>query len=265
MLQTTARHPQIRAALEDGITNHTHLLACFDFDGTLAPIVDEPAAANILPRIQQSLCALENHEEVTTALVSGRALADLRSRVDGVSALAGNHGLEVTTNGTAAIHPLAARRQSLMDHCCDRLEQRLEGINGCWVENKAITATVHCRHVSNEARPRVASIVERVVDDVGEGRLECRGGKSILEIEPHIPWSKGHAVSLLEAKIDADTFVLYVGDDVTDESAFAQVEPAGLGIAVGTDGGTGASHSVESPQDVRHLLEWLNAHLAMVR
>jgi len=265
MLQPTTRHPGIRAALEDGITNHTHLLACFDFDGTLAPIVDDPAAATILPRIQRSLHALENQAKVTPALVSGRALADLSTRVDGVSALAGNHGLEIRTNGETAVHPLAARRQSVLHECCDQLESLLEGIDGCWVENKAITATVHCRHVSSEARPRVTSIVERVVDDVGEGRLECRGGKSILEIEPHIPWSKGHAVSLLEETIDADTFVLYVGDDVTDESAFAQVEPAGLAIAVGTDGGTGASHSVESPQDVRHLLEWLNAHLAMVR
>ena len=54
----------------------------------------------------------------------------------------------------------------------------------------------------------------------------------------------------------AVTAVVYVGDDVTDESAFRAVEPNGLGIRVGGDEPSSASCRVDSPAEVASVLSW---------
>ncbi|WP_312907335.1 trehalose-phosphatase [Natronosalvus caseinilyticus] len=253
--QRTTRDLQERLAT--GLERHDELLACFDFDGTLAPIVDDPTRARPLPATERALERLDSHEDVTTAIVSGRSLADVSRRVDGPSVYGGNHGLELARDDSVAVHPVARKRSRLVERCCDVLEDRLEGVSGCRIENKRLTGTVHVRHVSREMIPVVEQETRSVVDRVGDGDLECSHGKAILEFGPRVPWTKGDAVSLLRSKRARDPFVLYVGDDVTDETVFRRLGPNGLGVAVGRATETAASCRVRSPRAVAHLLDWL--------
>ena len=69
--------------------------------------------------------------------------------------------------------------------------------------------------------------------------------------------SKGAAIDTLRERLEADA-VLFVGDDVTDETAFVRLRPGDVGIKVG-DGETAAGYRVTTPEDVTGVLEELLA------
>ncbi|RQG91698.1 trehalose-phosphatase [Natrarchaeobius halalkaliphilus] len=247
--------PQIRRTLAGG----SGLLVCLDFDGTLAPIVDDPEEATPLRENEAAVDRLSSHPAVSTAIVSGRGLPDVRDRVGGLDAYAGNHGLEFVRNGSVAVHPVARKRAVLVDQVCSALETVLEPVPSSRIENKRLTGTVHTRTVPAPLRPLVRRLTKSIVDRIGGDQLEVSSGRRVLEIGPSIPWGKGNAVELLSAELPRDTVAVYVGDDVTDESAFNTVEPNGVGVRVGGDRPSAASYRVTSPADVAAFLTWLES------
>ncbi|ADD06614.1 trehalose-phosphatase [Natrialba magadii ATCC 43099] len=252
----TGEHlPQLRATLADA----SHLLVCLDFDGTLAPIVDDPDAAAPTAANETAVASLAAAKPVTTAIVSGRGLNDVRTRVDEPRIYAGNHGLELAWDGALAMHPAARERAARVEAVCETLETVLEPIPNARVENKRLTGTVHVRTVPAGARPVVRRLTRSVVERLGGDDLELSPGKRILEIGPDVDWGKGDAVSLISSELPAETVPIYIGDDVTDESAFRAVAPDGIGIRVGDDEPSAASYRVDSPDDVAGVLEWLGA------
>lgn len=246
--------PRIRSTVAAG----SELLCCLDFDGTLAPIVDDPDAATASARTESAVATLAAAPAVTTAIVSGRALPDVRDRIDGPEIYAGNHGLELERDGTVAVHPIARKRATRITTVCGILESALAPIPNYRIENKRLTGTVHCRTVPPAARPIVRQRTHAVVDRFGDG-LEVSPGKRILEIEPSIPWGKGNAVAMIAADLPPDVVSVYVGDDVTDESAFRVVEPDGIGVRVGGNDSSAASCRLDSPDEVAAFLEWLGS------
>jgi len=73
-----------------------HLSVFLDFDGTLAPIVDNPADAQIEPKVRAALEALARRDATLLVFVSGRSAADLEQRVEIPNTVyVGNHGLEI--------------------------------------------------------------------------------------------------------------------------------------------------------------------------
>ena len=99
--------PQIASS----IRNAPHVLLSLDFDGTLAPIHQNPGAASMPSESRRALKALESGHRSSVAIISGRALPDLRERVRMEEIIyAGNHGLEITGPGLHFIEPTAARR-----------------------------------------------------------------------------------------------------------------------------------------------------------
>lgn len=249
------RRPQLQNRLADA----AGLLVCLDFDGTLAPIVEDPDAAAPTERNRNAVATLAATPGITTAVVSGRGLADVRERVDGPSIYAGNHGLELARNGSVAVHPVARKRAARIDRLCSILETALSSVPNCRVENKHLTGTVHFRSVPPAAEPVGRRITREVVDRFGGDAVEISTGKRILEIGPDFPWGKGNAVELIAADEPPATTVVYIGDDVTDESAFRAVEPDGIGIRVGGEGPSSASCRVESPAEVASFLSWLGS------
>ena len=122
------------------------------------------------------------------------------------------------------------------------------------LESKPAGIVVHVRG----AEPVVA---ERVLDAVRTGPaqlpgVEATAGKAVLEMAV-VQVSKGAAIDTLRGRLGADA-VLFVGDDVTDETAFARLRPGDVGVKVG-DGDTAAGYRVGAPEDVTALLEALLA------
>ncbi|ELY48880.1 trehalose-phosphatase [Natronolimnohabitans innermongolicus] len=257
--ETPAPLSDVRPRLRSRLTGASRLVCCLDFDGTLAPIVDDPEAATATAANEAAVATLSAEPSVTTAVVSGRALADVRERIDGPSTYAGNHGLELEREDSVAVHPVASKRAARIEAVCTTLEDRLADVPNVRIENKRLTGTVHFRSVPEDVRPEARRRTRETVERLGGDALEVSSGKRILEIEPSIPWGKGNAVALIAADAPDDAVPIYVGDDVTDESAFETVEPEGIGVRVGGDEPSAASARLESPDAVATFLEWLGS------
>jgi trehalose 6-phosphate phosphatase len=237
------------------------LVVCLDFDGTLAPVVDDPDEARIDPATRSAVASLADRPGVAVGVVSGRGLADLTGRVgiDGI-AYAGNHGLELRRGDGRAVHPIAAAREQRVERVCERLRERVGDVAGFHVENKRLTATAHFRQTPADAVGTVVSAVERAVDRTPG--LCVEPGKQIREIRPAVPWDKGDTVRLLAEDAPRGWTELYVGDDVTDEDAFRAVQPEGAGVRVGDPEGSKADYCLADRDDVPPFLEWLDERLA---
>jgi len=242
------------------------LLFLSDFDGTLAPIVEDPAAAAPLDGVPESLRELRDADRVAVGLVSGRALADLRERagVKGVH-FAGNHGLELQepaeeekdAEPEIEVHPAAESAADAIGSVAANVAARLEDIDGTRVEDKRVTATVHYRGADADAVPAVERAVHKAVDDA-DADLRITSGKKIFEIRPDVEWDKGAAVGWLRDRLvpEGESWLaVYVGDDVTDEDAFRELAK-GVGIAVGRDE-TDADHVIPDPEAARALTRWV--------
>lgn len=219
---------------------HAWCALCLDYDGTLAPLVADPATACLSATMRHVLAALLQHPRYLVAIVSGRSLTDLRTRIDcQVPYLAGNHGLELVGPETAYCHPDAQRLRSELLGLADTLQRGLAEFPGVWVEDKGLTLTVHWRRVPPVGVPVVQRRVLCLVRPALEARqVILRAGKDILEVRPQVPWDKGDAVRWIvthmhRSRPGTTGFVMYMGDDETDEDAFRAVRTTGAGIVVG--------------------------------
>lgn len=253
-----------------GGAGRDRLAVLLDFDGTLAEITDRPDEARLDPGLRELLERLSHNPRVLVAVISGRALEDIRRRIGLEHILyAGNHGLELAGPGWTLAHDAAMEAQGLVGACCDRLSIRLRDVHGALVENKGLSASVHFRLVPGKQIEAVRRIVLEEIERVSAGRLEARGGKMVLEILPVLDWDKGRAARwLLEHALgdgwEARCAVVYVGDDSTDEDAFVALAENGITIRVSPHPQpTAARYQVRTVGDVGRLLEaiagWMTA------
>jgi trehalose 6-phosphate phosphatase len=238
-------------------------LLAFDFDGTLAPIVGRPERAAMRARTRRLLVALASARPC--AVVSGRALEDLRARVRGVPllALAGNHGAEIAwgdgvpgrAGGRGRVRsPRRAAIARRVRAWRVALENDLQGIPGVWVEDKTISLTVHYRLARDVAGAGRA--VRRAARALRGARLV--GGKFGLNLLPSADRHKGTALRALWKRVGGPG-ALYVGDDATDEDVFVLETPGLVSVRVGRSRLTGARHHLDGQEEIDDLLETLLA------
>ncbi len=246
-------------ALVERLRDADGLLAAFDFDGSLAPIEDRPEEVALPPETRAMLETLRDRPNVEVGIVSGRGLDDLRQRVgiDGV-AYAGNHGLELYADGGKTVHPTAEDARDGIRNLRDDIESRLAAIDGAFVEDKGVTASVHYRLVDDDRVPAVEQAVFDAVEDTDDVRVTS--GKQVLELRPDVDWHKGRAIRWLydhRVPTDETWCPIYVGDDRTDEDAFEELSEPGLAIKVGQQPPTVARYRVADPAAVRAIVAWL--------
>ena len=239
------------------------LVLLLDFDGTLAPIVERPEVAAIAPRARDAIERLVSRG-AEVAIVSGRGLADARSRV-GLSGLgyAGNHGMEIEMEGKRRLHPEARLARPSLDRVVTRLQPRLSEFPGAIVEDKGLTLSIHYRLVDRRKVDEVRKAVRESCADIET--LEVTEGKEVLEARPAVDWDKGRAVDFLldQLKPPPGAPVIYIGDDRTDEDAFRALREVegGEGVIVGVHdpSATLARAFVETTEEVAELLDLLAA------
>jgi len=252
---------ELQSALRDLFADRERLALCVDFDGTLAPIVQDPNDATLPTRTRRHLSALADRPAVDVAVVSGRELEDIQARV-GVDGLdyAGNHGFELARDGEVWIHPAVERHRDALERTCRRLERELGGIPGCFVEDKYATATVHHRRADTDDGSIAIATVQNVVES--EECLSMTVASQSIEIRPDVDQHKGHAVEEL-VDIDPETVVLYLGDAQTDVDAFktlAARDDETLHVSVGEELPS-SGYYLDSPSDVEAFLSWLRDEL----
>lgn len=216
---------ELRRVLGDRLSGAAVL---FDFDGSLAPIVVDPAAAAPTPGAVELLDDLAA-AGATVAVVSGRPVSFLADHVGSGIALSGLYGIERRVDGVVSAHPQAARWRTVI--------ASVDGSDlpdGVVVEPKGVSMTVHFRAVP-DAADTVVAWANRVA---AETDLEVRSAKASVELHPPIEADKGAAVKAFADRCDP---VVYVGDDVGDLPAFAALRDLAadgvqtLGVVVGSD------------------------------
>jgi trehalose 6-phosphate phosphatase len=250
----------LEAVLQRCLSHERCALLC-DYDGTLTPIVPHPDDAYLSPRMQELLGALAAHPRYRVAIVSGRALDDLRGRVTGHGLyLAGNHGLEIEGPGGPYDYPEMQRLRPQMKALAYDLRRDLAAIPGVLVEDKGVTLSVHYRRVPAALVPQIRErLLQRAGPAVEDGVLTLRTGKAVLEVRPNVPWDKGEAVRWIVGDLQQDmlaarVLALYVGDDDTDEDAFRALARSGLGVVVGDRPHSAAHYYVQSVEEVERFL-----------
>ncbi len=236
-------------ALIDRMAATDRLLLASDFDGVLAPLVDDPAASAPIEASIDALARLHRLPNTTVAIVSGRERRQLLDMVPdpGRFILVGSHGSELDgaiIDGVEPDEPTRARLANLVED----LRALADDVPGFFVEVKSLSVAAHFRRVDEAVR---AAAIETV------GRLrqgwpaKVVTGKEVVEFSVGSA-DKGDAMVVLAARSRSTTSV-YLGDDVTDEDAFEVLGPDDAGIKIGP-GPTAASHRLATPEDVADFL-----------
>ena len=237
-----------------------------DYDGTLTPIIDRPEDAVISESMREAVRGLAGR--CTVCVVSGRDRPVVQSLM-GVDDLvvAGSHGFDIwSPEGGAIEHQAAAGSEELLERVTSRLRDELDPIDGALIEPKKASVAVHYRLVSEEERPAVEAVVERLLAEYAE-ELKVTPGKMVYELQPKLDWDKGKAVLYLLGALDVDrddVVPFYIGDDITDEHAFEALSGRGIGVFVGSAddpevGGrtTAADFVLDSTEEVERFLDTL--------
>ena len=232
------------------------LVLFLDYDGTLTPIVARPDLAILAPSVRNILTALADRWPV--AIVSGRDRADVQ-RLVGVDNLiyAGSHGFDIQGPDFSLEH--GASFLVDLDSVEQELRQALASICGALLERKRYSLAVHVRGLAPNAAMAVEGVVEAALSR--RARLRKGTGKMVFELLPRLDWNKGKAVLyILETLYPCGTGALpiCIGDDRTDEDAFAALSGRGVGILVSeSPRKTAANYTLRNPDEVSRFLRRL--------
>jgi len=150
----------------------------------------------------------------------------------------------------------------------DRIETSLQPLRtsypGVIIERKRFSLAVHYRLLKDESLiPPLETSLSGTVTQFSQYKLTS--GKKVFELRPSIDWHKGKAVQVITNEIygnTADSYPVYIGDDLTDEDAFRAIKGWGAGILVGVEGQpTLADYSLKDTTEVGEFIERLNRKL----
>jgi trehalose-phosphatase len=243
--------------IEPRIASASHIALFLDFDGTISNIVPIPQDAHLARGIRNTLESLAGRDDFTITIISGRALADIRDRIELNNVIyAGNHGLEIESEEIRFREPVAEALRRELRCLALQLKLALSDTDGLEIEDKGLTLSVHFRRVTEHLQDWIRNVT---FSTVGRYRsFSCREGKMVLEVSPRVDWHKGRAVKWIARQIlPPSSLAIYIGDDVTDEDAF-EVISEGITIRVGGFSDTAAKYSLPDVATVGLFLEWLN-------
>lgn len=217
-----------------------------DYDGTLAPIVDDPAAAVPHPEVPDLLRQLDDRYPVW--IVTGRDLSALSSFLDQPLNAIGLHGAQEGTVGGTTNRLMSEEAAEALG----KLRRSVPSMDGLQVEEKDQTFAVHYRGVDREGD--AVDRLEQWLASMPE-TLDAIWGKKVVEVRPE-GLTKGTAVRRIAAQ-HPERVPVYLGDDVTDEDAFRalqNLERNAITVCVGP-GETRAEHRLADPDAVVRYLE----------
>jgi trehalose 6-phosphate phosphatase len=235
-----------RAALHGFVDRAT--LFAFDLDGTLAPIVADPARIKISQEVRTCLIRLGKLAPV--AIVTGRARANALAHLGfHPHFLVGNHGAEGFPGG--------AELESGFVSLCKEWEKQLRGFLpferniGIEFENKGTTLSLHYRSASDRvvAQLLILDAIQRLTP------LPRRvSGKFVENLVPQDAPHKGEALLLIMQQLGCRR-ALFVGDDETDEDVFRLGDDSIFGIRVGMSSKSAAGTFIREQNEIGPLVE----------
>jgi trehalose 6-phosphate phosphatase len=235
-----------------------------DYDGTLVPLASAPERAVPDEDLLPLLARLAQKPRCVLAVLSGRRLEDLALLlpVPGIY-LAGVHGAAVLKPDGQTVS-LLNRKEPSLTGTLRRLErlarETVAGRPGFLVENKSYALAIHFRNAAaDEAEKVLAAFLQNGENLLSGAGLELLRGKKVVEVRPK-GLHKGNAVKWLRHRFPGRTAV-FLGDDTTDEDAFAEIESGFCVLVSEEPRQSRADLRLKSPAEVRLFLEALAALL----
>lgn len=227
-----------------------------DCDGTLVPLKPHPSEVRVPPKVKEVLRRLVANRRLFVAIVSGRRVRDLKAllNVKGLHYF-GLHGAE-WDRGSTRVTPttLAALRAAKL-----AARRTLHAWAGIWVEDKALTFSVHYRQAKPAARDAASVALAMLLAQWGDA-LHVLNGKRVWEILPREVVGKSSTVLRILKDLPPGTPAIYMGDDGTDELAF-KVLGDQITVRVGDHSATHARYCVRTPSDAIRFLARLETEL----
>jgi trehalose 6-phosphate phosphatase len=245
-------------AFFDGLARSPQCVLLLDYDGTLAPFHERPALADLYPAVAISLHDLIEQGGTRVVIVSGRELNDLlpllpfRRRPE----IWGAHGWQrlLPDGKLVELKPAGAVREKLDE--AERLARDLTRL-GARLELKPASVALHWRGLAPETAAGIRAAAVSSLQPLAAGEavelMDFDGGLE-LRARGH---NKHHAVKTVLSETSGDAVVAYLGDDLTDEDAFAAIQKArGLAVLVRPEPReTRADLWIQPPRDLVAFLD----------
>ena len=220
-------------------------LFAFDLDGTLAPIVEEYAAAQVAEPVRTTMLRLVHLAKV--AVITGRARKDAEAILGFEPHLiVGNHGAEWPADKES-------RNWQFVEYCLkwrERLHDALFYEQGVEIEFKGESISLHYRKAQDHER--ALSLIHAAIDELDPAPRRI-GGKFVVNLVPMEALGKGDALAAAMERLGA-TRAVFFGDDVTDEEVFRLQRAEVFGVHIGRDTPTAAAYYLNRQSEMLGLL-----------
>lgn len=228
------------------------LLVALDFDGTLAPFVDRPLDARMLPAAKRALQKMVTLADTSVVFISGRPVESLAhvTEADDDTLLVGSHGVEERLGRLGGEITLTDEESSLLYDLGSALHTCVSAVTGARFEVKPVGFGVHYRGLADEVGTRLKDRALRIAQEIAPQAL-IRHGKDVVEFSLRSA-NKGDAVRHLR-EVTGATAVLFAGDDATDEDGFRALGEGDVGVKVGA-GATQARYRVRDEEEIALLV-----------
>ncbi|MPZ12952.1 MAG: trehalose-phosphatase [Chloroflexi bacterium] len=211
-----------------------------DIDGTISPIVQNPAAAAVLPGCRDALAVLARRLDLV-AVLTGRE-PDVARRMVGLEGVEylGTHGMVRWTPDGLMVHPDAAPFAERISQALPSLLEQLKSTDAS-IEDKGLVLAIHFRQSTSleGTRDTIIAGVSKVAKAHGLAVME---GRKVVELRPPLHLGKGWSLADLARERQLASLV-YLGDDRTDIPAFETIrqwrasEPGRQGVALAVASG----------------------------
>ena len=244
--------PDLLADLRQ-LAQSPQLLVATDYDGTIAPFVDNPMLAFPDREAAVGLRTLASLAQTHVGVISSRALRDLAalSRLPSEIYLVGSHGTEFDICFAMQMDAETQKRRDIVGEKLTEIALRYPGTS---LEQKPASVAFHTRNAAPDVVDDAIKEVEALA--ATDDQLTFLTGKQVYEIGV-MPTSKASALETLRTNVCA-TAVLFIGDGIADEEVFVSIGGPDVGVKVG-EGDTAAKHRVGGPTDVAQLFGTLSA------
>lgn len=271
MISMNGGRPHWRDGLAETIARlegFPRVLIASDFDGTLSRLVDQPAMAILVPGAPRAIADLAKlYPRVRLAFLSGRSLRDLAPRLGILPeevVLAGNHGLEISGARMDWTHPVCVAARPHLAELAEMLRQTLGMIPGVELEDKGASLTLHYRRMASAELATLRTLVDALALP---GQLRIHEGNKVFEFRPRVDWNKGNAIRRIMRRFGIpDEAVVYLGDDLTDEDVFRELDSRAVTLHVGSvSDRSSARLNAGDPADAVEFLEELTTMNGLAR
>jgi trehalose 6-phosphate phosphatase len=241
----------------DSLSFEPHTTAIFlDIDGTLLDIAPTPLDVKVSDGLHETLASLFARFGGAVAFISGRPIAETDRLFHPLRLSAvGGHGAEIR------FAPASEIRRSKIAMLDDELRAELARIGrigeGVIVEDKGYSLAIHYR-LAPELGGEIMKSVTAICRNERCDSLEILPGKLVIEIKPG-GYDKGTGLrEMMSVPPFTGRTPIFIGDDITDNAAFAALPDfGGTGFSVG-GAVPGARFNFDGPQDVRRWLQRLS-------